>query len=198
MKMPRAIGLSLALLVVPAAAMAKEAHSGHHHHHPGPSVKSKSVKGESAGSKAHGRWHRVRRTVARATHRHDRLAPRELARNAPPDQYIGPLRVIGRREVGSAAWYGRWHVGRKTASGERLDRVHVTAAHRTLPLHSLVQVTNLTNGRSIVATINDRGPVSRSLLIDLSPRAADELHMKDAGIVKVAIVPVAPAAQPPH
>jgi rare lipoprotein A len=72
--------------------------------------------------------------------------------------------------------------------------VHPTAAHRSLPLNSLVRVTNLSNGRSIIATINDRGPVSRSLLIDVSPCVADELEMRGAGIATVAVEPVARAA----
>jgi rare lipoprotein A len=103
------------------------------------------------------------------------------------------VRVVGRREVGSAAWYGGRHVGRRTASGDRLDAVHATAAHRSLPLHSLVRVTNLNNGRSVIAKITDRGPVSRSLVIDLSPRCAEELDMKRSGIAPVAVEPVAPA-----
>jgi len=101
------------------------------------------------------------------------------------------MQLVGRREIGRASWYGNYHVGRKTATGERLDTVHPTAAHRTLPLRSMVKVTNLNNGRSVVVTINDRGPVSRRLLIDVSPRAADELNMRHDGIVPVAIEQVA-------
>jgi rare lipoprotein A len=62
-----------------------------------------------------------------------------------------------------------------------------------LPLYSLVKVTNLNNGRSVVVTINDRGPVSPRLLIDVSPRAADELNMRGDGIIPVAIEQVAVA-----
>ncbi|HEX3861579.1 MAG TPA: septal ring lytic transglycosylase RlpA family protein [Stellaceae bacterium] len=109
----------------------------------------------------------------------------------PPDQYLGSVRVIGRREIGSAAWYGGYHVGRRTASGDLLDAVHATAAHRSLPLNSMVRVTNLTNGRSVIAKINDRGPVSHSLLIDVSPNVADRLDMRRAGIVRVSVEPVA-------
>jgi peptidoglycan lytic transglycosylase len=116
-----------------------------------------------------------------------------------PDRYIAPapqrtaFQSVSRREIGRASWYGNRHVGRKTATGERLDSVHPTAAHRTLPLYSLVKVTNLNNGRSVVVTINDRGPVSPRLLIDVSPRAADELNMRSDGIVPVAIEQVAVA-----
>ena len=109
-------------------------------------------------------------------------------RNAPYDGW-----ACGRREVGRASWYGNWHVGRLTATGERLDTAHPTAAHRSLPMHSLVKVTNLKNGRSVVVTINDRGPVSPRLSIDLSPRAADELSMRHDGVVPVTIEQVAVA-----
>jgi rare lipoprotein A len=119
-----------------------------------------------------------------------------VVQDGPPDEYIGPLRVVGAREVGYAAWYGGGHVGRRTASGEPLDRVHPTAAHRWLPLHSLVRVTNLRNGRSVIATINDRGPVSHHLLIDVSPSAAAKLDMVHSGIAKVAIEPVVEATRP--
>ena len=118
---------------------------------------------------------------------------RRTASLPPPDQYIGPLSVTGRRQVGRAAWYGNRHVGHLTASGERLDTVHATAAHRSLPLNSLVRVTNLHNGRSVVVRVNDRGPVSRSLLIDMSPRAAAAIDMIDEGIAQVMIEPVASA-----
>ena len=130
----------------------------------------------------------------------DGTSGRGAAGFGEPDRYIAPptkraaaLQVVGRREIGRASWYGNWHVGRKTATGERLDVTRPTAAHRTLPLRSLVKVTNLSNGRSVVVTINDRGPVSPRLLIDVSPRAADELHMRNAGVVPVAIEQVAAA-----
>jgi rare lipoprotein A len=101
--------------------------------------------------------------------------------------------VVGKPEIGYAAWYGGRHIGRRTASGDRLDAVRATAAHRSLPLDSLVRVTNLTNGRSVIARITDRGPVSRNLVIDVSPRAAQALDMVRAGIAEVSIELVAPA-----
>ena len=134
------------------------------------------------------------RAVVRSEPRPSVHARQEAGQLPPPDRYIGTVHVTGRREIGSAAWYGGYPLGRRTASGERLDAVHPTAAHRSLPLHSLVRVTNLSNGRSIIATINDRGPVSRSLLIDVSPCVADELEMRSAGIATVAVEPVARAA----
>lgn len=197
MRMRRTIGLSLALLVATAPAMAKEAQPGHHHLLP--SVKSKPAATEATVGKSCEKRHRASGKVAmRSKFRHEAQGTRHVAQFPPPDQYIGPLRVVGARQVGYAAWYGGRHIGRRTASGERLDAVHATAAHRSLPLHSLVRVTNLSNGRSVVATINDRGPVSRSLLIDVSPSAAEELDMMHAGIANVAIEPVAAAPSPPH
>ena len=197
MRMRRTIGLSLALLVVTATAMAKQAHSGHDQ--AVPSSKSKPVKSQAAAGKLHAKQHRAHgNAIARSDPRHAPPAPRHAGRLPPPDEYIGPLQVIGQREVGAAAWYGGRHIGRRTASGDRLDGVHLTAAHRSLPLRSLVRVTNLTNGRSVIARITDRGPVSRALLIDVSPSVADELDMKRAGIVKVAVEPVAPAPRQPH
>ncbi len=197
MMMRRTIGLSLALLVVSATAMAKQAHSGHDE--AVPSSKSKPAKAETIVGKLHDKQQRAHdKAVARSESRHAGQAHQHAARLPPPDQYIGPLQVIGQREIGAAAWYGGHHIGRRTASGDRLDAVHATAAHRSLPLRSLVRVTNLSNGRSVVARITDRGPVSHSLLIDVSPSVADELDMKRAGIVKVAVDPVAPTPDSPR
>jgi rare lipoprotein A len=175
--------------------MAKQVHSGRDH--AVPSTKSKPAKAITASPKTSGRHRYALGTLAARSH-HAGHAHHQNARLPPPDEYIGPVQVIGQREVGAAAWYGGRHIGRRTASGERLDAVHLTAAHRSLPLHSLVRVTNLTNGRSVVARITDRGPVSQSLLIDVSPCVADELDMKRAGIVSVAVEPVAPAPSPPR
>ena len=195
MRMRKAIGLSLALLVVSTAAMAKEAQPGQ----PTPSVKSKPAKSLRAAGQANATRHRASdKAVKRSDRRQAAAARMHAARLAPPDEYIGPLQVIGSREIGAAAWYGGYHLGRRTASGARLDAVHATAAHRSLPLHSLVRVTNLHNGRSVIATITDRGPVSHSLLIDVSPRCAERLDMKRAGIAQVAVEPVAAASSPPR
>jgi rare lipoprotein A len=97
------------------------------------------------------------------------------------------VRAVGKVETGSAAWYGGRYIGRRTSSGSRLDTIHPTAAHRTLPLNSLARVTNLQNRRSVIVRVTDRGPVNASLLIDMSPKAADELQMKHAGVVPVSV-----------
>jgi rare lipoprotein A len=87
-------------------------------------------------------------------------------------------------------------VGGRTASGEILDTATATAAHRSLPLASYAKVTNLDNSRSVVVKINDRGPYTRGHIIDLSPRAADALDMKRAGVVPVVIEPLLNLAAP--
>jgi rare lipoprotein A len=114
----------------------------------------------------------------------DGTRPEQLASAAPRAQLV---RAVGRGQTGTAAWYGGSYIGRRTSSGERLDTTHATAAHRSLPLNSLARVTNLRNGRSVVVRVTDRGPLDRSLLIDMSPRAADELCMKEAGLVPVKV-----------
>jgi len=95
--------------------------------------------------------------------------------------------VLGR---GSASYYAAKFDGRRAASGERFDNGAMTAAHRTLPFGTLVRVTNLANGRSVVVRINDRGPFTRGRMIDVSRAAADELGLvaRDHGMVELAVI----------
>jgi len=86
---------------------------------------------------------------------------------------------------GHASWYGPGFDGRRTASGERFSRHAYTAAHKTLPLHSRVMVTNLTNNESVVVKINDRGPFVRGRLIDLSQAAARAIGLRGVGRVAI-------------
>ncbi len=90
-------------------------------------------------------------------------------------------------EVGMASWYGAQFNGRPTASGERFDMNALTAAHKTLPLPGLVEVTNLANGRSVVLRVNDRGPFSENRIIDLSRGAAEALDMLSRGVGEVRV-----------
>jgi rare lipoprotein A len=90
-------------------------------------------------------------------------------------------------EAGIASMYASKFVGRHTASGEILDRNRFTAAHRNLPFGTKLMVTNQRNGRSILVTVNDRGPHRKGRIIDLSPAAARELHMESSGLVPVLI-----------
>jgi rare lipoprotein A len=90
-------------------------------------------------------------------------------------------------ETGVASWYGPGFSGRSTASGETYDENALTAAHKTLPLPTLVRVTNLENGRQIQIRINDRGPYVNNRIIDLSRRAAQLLGMEQQGTAKVRV-----------
>ena len=130
--------------------------------------------------------HRAKEKLAVKSRRSSEKEARHT-RLAAAEQSAPNFRCVGKPETGTAAWYGGRYVGRQTSSGERLDTTHATAAHRTLPLNSLARVTNLRNGRSVVVRVTDRGPVNDALLIDMSPRAATELHMKDAGLVPVRV-----------
>lgn len=89
--------------------------------------------------------------------------------------------------VGNASWYGRDFHGRSTANGERFDMNKLTAAHTTLPMPSFVRVTNLSNGRSLVLRINDRGPFARGRIIDVSRRAAQLLGFEKKGVQRVRV-----------
>ena len=86
---------------------------------------------------------------------------------------------------GAASWYGPGFYGRTTANGERFRKGTLTAAHRTLPFGTKVRVTNLSNGRSVVVRINDRGPFKYHRVIDLAHGAASQLRMMQAGEVPV-------------
>ncbi len=90
-------------------------------------------------------------------------------------------------KVGTASWYGDLFHGRKTANGEVFDMDALTAAHPTLPLPTLVEVTNLANGRSLVVRVNDRGPYKHNRLIDLSRKAATILGFKKKGTARVRV-----------
>lgn len=91
------------------------------------------------------------------------------------------------KEVGFASWYGSDFHNKKTANGEIFNKNELTAAHKTLPLPSIVKVTNLENGKSIKVKVNDRGPFVNDRIIDLSEKASIKLGMKDKGIVKVRV-----------
>src|SRR5262249_57077663 len=89
--------------------------------------------------------------------------------------------------LGRASYYGYGFAGRKTASGDVFHPEELTAAHRFLPLGTKVRVTNLVNGRSVLVTINDRGPYVRVPTIDISLAAARELGMLSCGVTQVLI-----------
>jgi peptidoglycan lytic transglycosylase len=94
--------------------------------------------------------------------------------------------AVAKEETGTAVFYNDKFVGRPLTSGEKYDKNALTAAHRTLPLGTMVKVTNLKNNKSVVVRINDRGPHgSKTEIIDLSGRAAQDLDMIKDGRVKV-------------
>lgn len=115
--------------------------------------------------------------------------------SAPAYQPQAPMETVGQTpeaspEVspdysGIASYYGDQFQGRPTASGEVFDMNQLTAAHRTLPFGSVVEVTNLNNGRTVQVLINDRGPFIKNRVIDLSYKAADTIDMIPAGIAPV-------------
>lgn len=88
---------------------------------------------------------------------------------------------------GVASYYGRELAGNRTASGERFDPRQLTAAHRSLPLGSKLRVTNKSNGKSVIVRVNDRGPFTKSRLIDVSYAAAQELNLIGPGHGAVSI-----------
>jgi rare lipoprotein A len=99
---------------------------------------------------------------------------------------VKPAR-IGETETGIASWYGVPYHGRRSANGEIYDMEKFTAAHRTLPFDTWVEVTNLVNKKQIEVRITDRGPFVKGRIIDLSLAAARQLDMVASGIVKVQI-----------
>lgn len=101
-------------------------------------------------------------------------------------------------KTGKASWYGDDFHGRKTANGEVFDMHAFTAAHKTLPLPSLVKVTNLANNKSIIVRVNDRGPYHNNRLIDLSRAAAEALGYKSKGLADVRVEYFGKAAEHPN
>lgn len=102
-------------------------------------------------------------------------------------RWYQPAEQPGYDETGMASWYGAQFNGRPTATGERFDMNALTAAHKTLPLPGLVEVTNLANGRRIVLRVNDRGPFVDDRIIDLSRGSAEALGLLAAGVGEVRV-----------
>lgn len=134
--------------------------------------------------------------------------PDAVPRNEPRSKYGNPAsyEVFGKRyytltssenyvERGTASWYGSKFHGKRTSSGEPYDMYAMTAAHKTLPLPSYVEVTNLGNGRKVVVKVNDRGPFHDDRLIDLSYSAAAKLGIVDKGTGRVEVRAIHPAGK---
>ena len=95
-------------------------------------------------------------------------------------------------QVGTASWYGKQFHGRLTANGETYDMFQFTAASRTLPLGTMVKVTNLRNGKWVVAKVNDRGPYVGHRIMDVSYGAAQMMGFRQRGLEKVKIEVIEP------
>ena|SRR5579863_6309539 len=110
----------------------------------------------------------------------------QQAPGASDDSFYEPY------QVGYASWYGEDFEGKPTASGEPFEMNGLTAAHRDLPLGTRVRVTSLDTGESVVVRINDRGPVPKDRIIDLSYRAARKIHVSGLGVAMVRLDLVTP------
>ena len=108
-------------------------------------------------------------------------------------RYYPKARARGHVEQGMASWYGRKFHGRRTSNGERYDMYAMTAAHKTLPLPSYVEVKNLKNGRQAIVRVNDRGPFHDNRVIDLSYAAAKQLGVLQQGTALVQVRVIDPS-----
>ena len=114
--------------------------------------------------------------------------PRAALAPSPCSRAVSP--PPAHQEVGLASWYGEELQGSETTSGEPFDMNALTAAHRRLPLGTRITVTNLTNHRSVVLRVNDRGPNVAGRLLDVSKAAAERLGFRGVGITKVKVIPL--------
>ncbi len=130
-------------------------------------------------------------TLASCATPHHRATPSPHYKIGKPYQVKGrwyyPKEDPDYQAVGVASWYGRDFHGRKTANGEIFDMNAMSAAHKTLPLPSIVEVTNLENGRKIRVRVNDRGPFARNRVIDMSRAAARRLGFEQNGLARVRV-----------
>jgi rare lipoprotein A len=116
--------------------------------------------------------------------------PRKTLASAPVSATPTRKPLVNPESVGKASWYGPGFTGKKTASGAVFEQAKLTAAHRTLPLGSRAEVTNLENGKSVQVEINDRGPYASNRIIDLSRAAAHAIGMINDGVVQVRVDPL--------
>jgi rare lipoprotein A len=196
MPVRRTIGISLACLVTSACAFSKTPEESTFRC-PGQATDVPQKNAEMPTDRSPGLTCEAAQEHRSADYGPER-AERRFAGDEPPayacsdvslsDPCCSAARTAGSSQVGKAAWYDL--LGNKTASGEILDAVTATAAHRSLPLASFAKVTNLDNGRSVIVKINDRGPYTRGRILDLSPRAADALDMKRVGVASVLVEPL--------
>lgn len=96
-------------------------------------------------------------------------------------------KIVQKTQIGLGSWYGKRFHGKRTANGEKYDMYEYTAAHKTLPFNTLIEVTNLKNNRKVKVRINDRGPYVKKRIIDLSYLAAKQLGYAGRGVSKLKI-----------
>jgi rare lipoprotein A len=106
-----------------------------------------------------------------------------VQKSTPPDR-------SGKKRVGKASYYHPMFNGRKMAGGKRFDPNGANAASKTLPLGTVARVTNLDNGKSAVVAIEDRGPYVADRIVDVSPKTAEAIGIKDQGVAKVEVTPI--------
>src|SRR6266498_3452576 len=123
--------------------------------------------------------------------------PHNIIESGRPSAVVSKNRASARPyQVGTASWYGEYFEGKPTASGEPYNMYDLTAAHPTLPLGTMVKVTNLRNRRAVVVRINDRGPIVPGRIIDVSYSAAKFLKFQAQGIQRVRLDVVPPRKAP--
>jgi len=120
------------------------------------------------------------------------------AKIPPSARATPPPAKIGSTETGMASWYGKPYDGRRAASGEIYDMQQLTAAHRSLPFQTWVEVTDLDNGKKVIVRITDRGPFVDGRIIDLSLAAAREIEMVGPGTARVRLKVVPPPEKIPE
>jgi rare lipoprotein A len=157
-----------------------------------PTSISSSDRGDSAPSE--------QKNVANIDDAQPQPVIRTRAGNKSPYTVLGKTYQLlpeseGYHESGGASWYGTKFHGRRTANGDVYDMWGMTAAHKTLPIPSYVQVTNVANNRSVIVLVNDRGPFHSERIIDLSYVAALKLGFAEQGIADVDVVDVTPLEQ---
>jgi rare lipoprotein A len=132
----------------------------------------------------------------RATNVPETPAPPTAASSAKRNKPASAPAPPGYIEEGNASWYGVPFHGRRASNGEIYDMFKLTAAHRTLPFETMVRVTNLSNGKSTVVRITDRGPFVDNRIIDLSLAAAREVDSVGPGVVPVRVEVLSPGVDP--
>ncbi len=126
------------------------------------------------------------------------VLPDKPEQTAPPPYVVYGVRYYplpdaeGYVEIGEASWYGHPFHGRTTSNGETYDMYALTAAHKTLPFDTHVQVENLANGKTTFVRINDRGPFVKGRIIDLSYAAAADIGLIEPGVAPVSVTALAP------